>query len=126
MWWILVLGIIAVVAMESEKEDKKEKEDEWKRQSAMLAKVKYVEIVYHDFAHHNTFTLIHQVDHGAEIQYHKKYQFFVDSSFFADYHKEKITLLDENKKVIFLGSHYQITSEEYDDCGYVILTIDEG
>ena len=77
---------------------------------------------YDDFVKNNTFKLVHQVD-ATELEYNKRYRFFVDSSFIAEYSIKKITLLDENKKAIPMQRNYDMVCEAYSDCGNILLTI---
>ena len=90
--------------------------------SVPLARVRFAEIEYDDFVKNNTFKLVHQVD-ATELEYNKRYRFFVDSSFIAEYSIKKITLLDENKKAIPMQRNYDMVCEAYSDCGNILLTI---
>ena len=120
MWGILVFLIIIALIMNSKKE--KQSTRQAGKTSAPLARVRFAEIEYDDFVKNNTFKLVHQVD-ATELEYNKRYRFFVDSSFIAEYSIKKITLLDENKKVIPMQRNYDMVCEAYSDCGNILLTI---
>ena len=115
MWGILVFIIIIAFIMNSKKE--KQSTRQTGKTSVPLARVRFVEIEYDDF-----FKLVHQVD-ATELEYNKRYRFFVDSSFIAEYSIKKITLLDENKKAIPMQRNYDMVCEAYSDCGNILLTI---
>ena len=120
MWGILVFIIIIAVMMNAKKE--KQSTGQTGKTPAPLARVRFAEIEYENRGKNNTFKLVHQVD-TTELENNKRYRFFVDSSFFAEYSKKKITLLDENKKTILIQRNYDMTCEEYKDCGHILLTI---
>ena len=122
MWGILVFIIIIALIMNSKKE--KQRTRQTGKTSVPLARVRFAEIEYDDFAKNNTFKLVHQVD-ATELEYNKRYRFFVDSSFIAEYSIKKITLLDENKKEIPLQKNVHMMCEKLaEGCGNIVLTFD--
>ena len=122
MWGILVFIIIIALIMNSKKE--KQSTRQTGKTSVPLARVRFAEIEYDDFVKNNTFKLVHQVD-ATELEYNKRYRFFVDSSFIAGYSIKKITLLDENKKEIPLQKNVHMMCEKLaEGCGNIVLTFD--
>lgn len=122
MWGILVFIIIIALIMNSKKE--KQSTRQTGKTSVPLARVRFAVIEYDDFVKNNTFKLVHQVD-ATELEYNKRYRFFVDSSFIAEYSIKKITLLDENKKEIPLQKNVHMMCEKLaEGCGNIVLTFD--
>ena len=120
MWGILVFIIIIALIMNSKKKTQYKADG---KNIRTISRVRFaVEIEYDDFVKNNTFKLVHQVD-ATELEYNKRYRFFVDSSFIAEYSIKKITLLDENKKAIPMQRNYDMVCEAYSDCGNILLTI---